>query len=918
MLKLVGVNSVEALITEVIPEFIRSKPLNIAAGMDEQQYLKWIKEVAEQNQVYRSFIGQGYYGTVTPGIINREVLENPGWYSQYTPYQPEISQGRLEGLLIFQTMIKDLTAMEVANASLLDEASAAAEAMQMSLRIVNKQPGDSQRKLFFIDQNCFLATIDVVTTRANYLGVEVVLGDYKTHRFDQKYIGGILQSPNSRGIISSECRNFCNQLHQVGAIATVGCDLLAATIFEAPGTLGADIVYGSSQRFGVPLFYGGPHAAFFATKLKYIREIPGRIVGVSIDRENAPAYRLALQTREQHIKRARATSNICTAQTLLALMAGFYACYHGATGLKKIAQAVHSKTLWLKKLLLEAGFAADFGYCFDTIFIDLKDSATANRIIANAKAEKINFYQVNDSQLSLSLDETVTDADLLKLAKVFGLAWQQPSVNESSPLPESLGRTTKFLEHEVFSKYQSELEMMRYLKYLENKDLSLAHSMIPLGSCTMKLNAVSMLTPVSWPELKDLHPLAPVDQAVGYKTILASLRHDLLEITGFDEVSFQPNSGAQGEFAGLCAIRQYQQASGQTQRKIALIPTSAHGTNSASAVMCGMEVVFIKCDAQGNIDLTDIAEKISTHGDKISCLMITYPSTHGVFEEEIIKITTMIHQAGGQVYMDGANMNAQVGLTNPKIIGADVCHLNLHKTFGIPHGGGGPGVGPIFTAAHLSPYLPNHHSKREKNTPPHSVAAARWGSAGILVISLGYIRMLGKEGCTKASKIAILNANYMAKRLEPHFKILYTNRQQRVAHEFIIDLRSMKKDYGVEVMDIAKRLLDYSFHPPTVSFPIAGTMMIEPTESESKGELDRFCDALIEIGKEINQIKNQQDNLLKNAPHPIKLLVKDTWSAEYSKSQAVFPNKVVQQRKFWPSTSRINEVWGDRNINCSF
>ncbi|MBL0690783.1 MAG: aminomethyl-transferring glycine dehydrogenase [SAR324 cluster bacterium] len=920
MLDYIGVKSLDQLLDEAIPKDIRLNSFNLDESLSEQDYLSWIKQIASQNKLFRSFIGQGFYNSFLPSVIGRNILENPGFYTQYTPYQPEISQGRLEALIAFQTMVKDLSAMEVANASLLDEASAAAEAMQMAFRIVLKTDHSPTKCKFFVDDKCFRSTIDVLKTRANHIGIELVIGDVNNFIPDKDFFAGLLQTPNNRGTFKVSPK-FCQGLHEHGALAIVGCDLLSLTLFTPPGEWGADIVYGNTQRFGLPLNYGGPHAAFFATKMDFIREVPGRVVGVVMDEFNRPTYRLSLQTREQHIKKDRATSNICTAQTLLAIIASAYACYHGPVGLKKIATKIKSNTDWLKHSLKKLGFTVLSGNFFDTISVQLTSLAQGDDIIAEAIKRRVNFFRISPTEINISLDETVTAKDLNLIYEIFSGQGSTKSIKLDNPLiDDNYKRKTKFLTHHVFNSYHSETEMLRYLKYLENKDLSLANAMIPLGSCTMKLNSTSSMLPISWPEIKDVHPYAPLDQALGYKAIFESLGSALLKITGFAEISFQPNSGAQGEFAGLGSIKGYLKSIKQEKRNVVLIPTSSHGTNPASAAMCGFKVIFVNCDANGNVDIEDIKQKVIVYKDVLACLMITYPSTHGIFEKKIPAIIDIIHSAGGQIYMDGANMNAQVGLTSPQHIKADVCHLNLHKTFGIPHGGGGPGAGPILVAKHLAPFLPQHHFNSPNGISQNCVAATPWGSAAILVVPLGYIKLLGGFGCQLSSKISILNANYMLKRLAKYISPLYTNENGWVAHEFILDTRIFKKQANINVMDIAKRLLDYGFHPPTISFPVAGTLMIEPTESESKNEIDRFCDALISITKEIADIaKNKEllhDNLLKNAPHTIENLTQDDWAHPYSRNQAVFPVEELRKRKFWPSTNRINEAWGDRNLKC--
>jgi glycine dehydrogenase len=908
-----------------VPAAIRlQSPLALPDAMSEAQLLQHLRELGQQNELRRHFIGQGYYGTLTPSVILRNIFENPGWYTQYTPYQAEISQGRLESLLNYQTMVADLTGLPLANASLLDEATAAAEAMNMLFHHVNR--GDEPTALrFFVDQHCLAQTVDVVITRATPLGIEVVVGDYRNAAIDNTYFGALLQYPNSQGSIE-DYRQFIQQVQSVGGYVAMGTDLLALTLLTSPGELGADVAFGSAQRFGVPLGYGGPHAAFFAAKEEFKRAMPGRIIGISIDATGQRALRMALQTREQHIKREKATSNICTAQALLANMAAMYAVYHGPEGLKNIAKRVSLLTKVLADSLLEMGYQLLSGYYFDTITVPVADTGAIRRL---ADAACINLWYQPGS-VSIALDETATQQDVLDLATIFaeakGLDRAAVSFSDDAALdniPSFAVRTSSYLTHPVFNSYRSESQMMRYIKSLENKDLSLNTSMISLGSCTMKLNAATEMMPLSWAHWSNMHPLAPPSQARGYHQMMAQLNEYLCAITGFDYCWLQPNSGAQGEFAGLLAIRNYHRRRGHQHRNIMLIPISAHGTNPASAVMAGMKVVVVKALDNGYIDLEDFKAKAEQYSQQLAGTMITYPSTYGIFEETVKEICDIVHAHGGQVYMDGANMNAQVGLTSPAAIGADVCHLNLHKTFAIPHGGGGPGMGPICFRSHLKDAfmnLPGDESTvREGDI--RAVSAAPFGSASILLISYAYIRMLGAEGLRKATEYAILNANYMRARLQAHFPILYTGSQGTCAHEFIVDLRPFKNTAGIEAEDVAKRLMDYGFHAPTMSFPVPGTIMIEPTESEDLGELDRFCDALIAIREEIRAIEegrmDKANNPLKHAPHTQAVVVADEWSRPYTRQQAAFPLPYVAQNKFWPSVSRVNNTYGDRNLVCT-
>jgi glycine dehydrogenase len=920
MLQTVGVNSIDELIEQTIPASIRLKQgLNLPEAKSEVDYLKALKQTASLNKVFKSYIGQGYYDTITPGVILRNVFENPGWYTQYTPYQAEIAQGRLQALLNFQTMVIDLTGMEIANASLLDEGTAAAEAMFMQYSLRKKEQGNK----YFVSEAIFAQTIDILKTRANPFGIELVIGNHETFEPTAEFFGAIVQYPAGNGEIYNYS-DLANTLHAQNVKLTVIADLLSLTLLTPPGEWGADVVVGTTQRFGIPMGFGGPHAAFFATKDEYKRSIPGRIIGVTIDSNDNYALRMALQTREQHIRRDKATSNICTAQALLAIMAGFYAAYHGPQGLKLIAERVHGLTISLAESLKAIGYQISNQAYFDTIEVELGDLKGA--IHKDCLDNNINLnYQ--GEKATISLDETTNFADVSLLVRIFSkvkaIATDSVVVVDqvNTTIPTELQRTSAYLTHPVFNSHHSEHEMLRYIKSLETKDLSLCHSMIALGSCTMKLNATTEMIPVTWPEFGRIHPFAPSDQVLGYYTVFDELDKWLSEITGFAAMSLQPNAGAQGEYAGLMVIRAYHQDRGDHHRNIALIPASAHGTNPASAAMAGMKIVVVKSTDKGEIDVEDLKAKAAEHSANLSCLMVTYPSTHGVFEESIIEICKVIHEHGGQVYMDGANMNAQVGLTSPANIGADVCHLNLHKTFCIPHGGGGPGMGPIGVAAHLVPYLPGHavvNIDKGKSIP--AVSSAPWGSASILLISHAYIAMMGAEGLTNATKYAILNANYMKARLEQHYPVLYAGANGRCAHEMILDCRGFK-NFGIEVVDIAKRLMDYGFHAPTVSFPVAGTLMVEPTESEPKHELDRFCDALIAIRHEISEVEagslDKVDNPLKNAPHTAAVVTGNDWDHGYSRQTAAFPLPYVAAYKFWPSVGRVNDSHGDRSLICA-
>lgn len=928
MLRTSGAADLNDLISKTIPASILLKgDMDLEESYSEFEYLSKLKATSQKNKVFKSYIGLGYFNTIIPGVIQRNIFENPGWYTAYTPYQAEISQGRMEALLNYQTMICDLTGMELANASLLDEATAAAEAMHMFFASRSREQAAAGVKKFFVAENCYPQTKGVLLTRSEPLGIELVTGNPETFKFDNTFFGALLQYPGVDGNVS-DYSGFVADAKSNGVFVAVAADIMSLVLLTPPGEWGADCVVGSSQRFGVPLGYGGPHAAFFATKNDFKRDIPGRIIGVSIDAAGNRALRMALQTREQHIKRDKATSNICTAQVLLAVMAGMYAVYHGPKGLKAIAAQIHKQARTLAYGLKKLGYTLAYDHYFDTITINA--DANTGKVEGLAIANEINFRYHANGSISISVDETTTKNDVAGIIAVFAKAASRDFKNngigtdaEPSGLEShKLYRKSEFLTHPVFSEYHSETNMLRYLKRLENKDLSLAHSMIALGSCTMKLNATSEMAPLSWPEFSSMHPFVPLDQAAGYQEIIADLERDLCVITGFDAVSLQPNSGAQGEYAGLMVIRNYFLSKGEGYRDISLIPSSAHGTNPASAVMAGMKVVVVKCDEKGNIDVADLREKAEKYSNQLACLMVTYPSTHGVYESSIKEITNIIHQHGGQVYMDGANMNAQVGLTNPGMIGADVCHLNLHKTFAIPHGGGGPGMGPIGVAKHLAPFLPGHPVVKcggSANTTP--VSAAPWGSASILLISYGYIKMMGRTGLREATQIAILNANYIRKKLEPHYPILYQGENGNVAHEMILDCRAFKLSAGIEVTDIAKRLMDYGFHAPTVSFPVAGTIMVEPTESESQDELDRFIDAMISIRHEIAEIESgkaaKDNNVLVNAPHTAAELTADDWNYPYTRHKAAYPLPYVQQAKFWPSVKRVDNAFGDRNLVCT-
>ena len=919
MLETIGVESIDQLIYETIPDDIRlQNELDLAPAMSEYEYLNHINLLGAKNKVFKSYIGLGYHEAILPSVIQRNILENPGWYTAYTPYQAEIAQGRLEALLNYQTMVCDLTGMELANASLLDEGTAAAEAMALLFDIRDRNQKKADVNKFFVSEEILPQTLSVLQTRAIPIGIELVVGNHETFDFSSEYFGAIVQYPGKHGQVY-DYTQFTENCNANGIKVAVAADILSLVNLKAPAEFGADVVVGTTQRFGIPLGYGGPHAGYFATKEEYKRSIPGRIIGVTKDIDGGRALRMALQTREQHIKREKATSNICTAQVLLAVMAGMYAVYHGKDGIQYIANQVHTATATLAKALTDLGFKQKNTAFFDTILVEVE----ANKLRSVAEANGINFNYIDENHISISVNETVGLKEINAIVDCFEQAFniQDITITEftaANVIPQNIQRNTSFLDNEVFNTYQSETEMMRYIKKLERKDLALNHSMISLGSCTMKLNAASEMLPLSNPQWGNIHPFAPLDQAQGYQEVLTNLEKQLNVVTGFAGTSLQPNSGAQGEFAGLMVIRAYHEANGDTHRNICLIPASAHGTNPASAVMAGMKVVVTKTDERGNIDVEDLREKAIKHKDNLAAVMITYPSTHGVYEKAIKEITQIIHDNGGQVYMDGANMNAQVGLTNPATIGADVCHLNLHKTFAIPHGGGGPGVGPICVAPQLVPFLPtNPVVATGGESAITAISAAPWGSALACLISYGYITMLGADGLTNSTKNAILNANYMKERLSGHFETLYTGEMGRAAHEMILDCRDFKKN-GIEVVDIAKRLMDYGFHAPTVSFPVAGTIMVEPTESESVVELDRFCDALISIRKEIDSAsKDDNNNVLKNAPHTQEMLTADEWNLPYTRKQAAFPLDYIADNKFWPSVRRVDDAFGDRNLICS-
>ena len=918
MLNTLEVDSVEELLSQTLPEDIRlDQPLSLPEGVSEYRFLNQLRALSDENKLFETYIGLGYHPTITPAVIQRNILENPGWYTAYTPYQAEIAQGRLEALFNFQSMVSDLTGMELANASLLDEATAVAEAMTLAYAVRSKEQKKTGASKIFVSADILPQSLAVLKTRANPLGIELVIGVPEKINFDTSFFAAFFQYPGKNGNII-DLPAAINNAKTFGLKTIVAADLLSLTLLEAPGSYGVDVVVGTTQRFGIPLGYGGPHAAYFATKKDYKRNIPGRIIGQTLDLDENPALRMALQTREQHIKRDRATSNICTAQVLLAVMAGMYGVYHGPKGLKKIAKSIHLNTAKLEKKLVDLGLTQSNEYFFDT----LKIKIDAQAIRSEAEKNEINFNYIDTETVGISVNETTDETDLLKILTVFEKVVNHKNITgkvkiEGNRLPPAQKRRSPYLTHKIFNSYHSETAMMRYIKRLERKDLALNHSMISLGSCTMKLNAAAEMLPLSWPRWSSIHPFVPRAQAQGYHKMLDRLEEQLSEITGFHATSLQPNSGAQGEYAGLMVIRAYHENRGDSHRNICLIPSSAHGTNPASAVMAGMKVIVVDTDELGNIDWKNLYEKTEEHRENLAALMITYPSTHGVFEANIKEITAKVHECGGQVYMDGANMNAQVGLTSPAKIGADVCHLNLHKTFAIPHGGGGPGVGPICVAKHLAPFLPNHPLiETGGETASHTISAAPWGSALACLISYGYIEMLGGKGLKKATEMAILNANYISKRLEGAYDILYKGEKGRTAHELIIDCRPFKKQ-NVEIVDIAKRLMDYGFHAPTVSFPVPGTMMIEPTESENLEEIDRFCDAMISIRMEINEGDENSVALLKNAPHTLGMLTADHWDFPYSRHKAAYPLAFVMENKFWPSVRRVDEAFGDRNLICS-
>ena len=910
MLQEIGFSNYDDFIKKVVPkDILNTDPLSLNEGISEEKALKELKHIASQNSLHHSFIGQGYYNTLTPTVILRNVFENPGWYTSYTPYQPEISQGRLEALINFQTMVSDLTGLDISNASLLDEATAAAEAMTLAKRV-----SKSKSNNFFVDEMCFPQTIKVMQTRAKPLDINLIIGPSASCK-KEDYFGAIFQYPNAEGEINS----FSEEIgfsKKKDAIVILATDLLALCLLKSPGELKADIAIGSSQRFGVPMGYGGPHAAFMSVKEEFKRLLPGRLVGASIDQKGKVAYRLALQTREQHIRREKATSNICTAQALLAIMAGFYGVYHGPEGIKNIANEVNKHTIQLAKSLEEKGFKVRTKHFFDTITIDSGENTDS--LLEAASQKGINLRKINKNFIGISLDESVDEQVLKNILSVFSIKSVKEPKEETSSIPKALLRTSKYLQHPVFNTYRTETEMLRYIKRLYEKDIALDRAMIPLGSCTMKLNSTSEMLPVSWPEFSSIHPFAPENQTKGYKQLIDELEEQLVNITGYSKVSLQPNAGSQGEYAGLLAIDAFHRSKGDNDRNICLIPMSAHGTNPASAQMVGMKIIPINCDKEGNIDLTDLQEKAKENSNNLSSIMITYPSTHGVFETNVRKVCEVVHKHGGQVYIDGANLNAMIGLCYPGEFGGDVSHLNLHKTFCIPHGGGGPGVGPIGVAEHLKDFLPGNHLE---DSPVGPVSATEWGSASILPISWMYIKMMGASGLKEASQAAILNANYIAHRLKNHFKVLYKGENDLVAHECIIDVRSFKESADIEVEDIAKRLIDYGFHAPTMSWPVAGTLMIEPTESESKAELDRFCEAMIEIRKEIKRVEvgdlDIQDNMLKNAPHSAEQVSADEWDHPYSRSEAAYPVDSLRNNKYWCPVSRVDNVYGDRNLLCS-
>jgi len=918
MLKVIGVDSLETLVNETIPKSILSKkPLNLKNNVSEHDLAQLSKKLAAKNHMFRSFIGQGYFGTKVLAVIQRNILENPGWYTQYTPYQAEISQGRLEALLIFQTMISDLTGLPLANASLLDEATAAAEAMAMFFREVK----NDKRNIFFVSERCHPQSIDVLKTRSAPFGIELIIGNHESFKFNDNVFGALVQYPASDGEIF-DYNEFCKSAHDIGVYVAVAADIMSLLVLTPPGEFGADVAIGNTQRFGVPMGYGGPHAAYFAANENFQRKIPGRVIGVTVDRHGNQAYRMALQTREQHIRREKATSNICTAQVLLAIMAGMYAVYHGPKGLKQIAESIHQKTNILANGISKLGHKILTQSFFDTLRISLSGKS-ADEVQKTSGKSQINFRYYENGDIGISIDELTTEKDINDILRI--LTTNDANFTYDKNIKKGyngkIKRESDYLTHPTFNLYHSETEMMRYLHRLEMKDLSLNTSMIPLGSCTMKLNAASEMMPITLPEFTELHPFIPTEQAQGYQQLIEELGNYLIQITGLHSVSFQPNSGAQGEYAGLMVIRAYHHHNDESERNICLIPASAHGTNPASAIMAGMKVIVVKCDDSGNIDITDLRTKAEHHSENLAAFMVTYPSTHGVFEEAIGEMCDIIHKNGGQVYMDGANLNAMVGLCYPADFGTDVIHINLHKTFAIPHGGGGPGMGPICAAKHLGDFLPKHSVVKDAEKGTTAVSAAPWGSANILPISWAYITMMSGNGLTEASQVAILNANYMVKRLEEYFPVLYHGAKGRVGHEFIIDLRPLRKTSGITEEDVAKRLMDYGYHAPTMSFPVPGTLMVEPTESESKAELDRFCDALISIKHEILDAESgksdKADNVLKNAPHTAQEIASDKWSHPYSREQAAYPAEWLKDSKFWPSVGRVDNAYGDRNLVCA-
>ena len=929
MLKTIGVNTLDELIDQTVPSQIRlNKKLQLGDPLPEYKFIEYLREIARKNKLYKSYIGMGYNPTITPYVIQRNILENPGWYTQYTPYQAEIAQGRLEALMIFQTAVIDLTGLPIANASLLDEGTAAAEAMSMFHSIRRNKNTNT----FFVSDECFPQTIDVIRTRAESQGITLKIGSHKKLQLTDDIFGILVQYPSETGEVYDYSELFATAKDK-NIYCIAAADIMSLALLVPPGEFGADAVVGSTQRFGVPMGYGGPHAAYFATKDEFKRNLPGRIIGATIDAQGSRAYRMALQTREQHIRREKATSNICTAQVLLAIMAAMYTVYHGPNGVRSVAERIHILTKFLDDSLRHLGYTQVNRNYFDTLKINFsaENKPRISEIKKEAKKQEINFRYSDGNSIGISIGEPADIDDIIEIINIFAKVagreidtakLKKNAAKTTVDFPSNLKRSSGYLTHPVFNTYHSETEMMRYIKSLENKDLSLTHSMIPLGSCTMKLNATAEMIPITWPEFADIHPFAPADQIAGYKQMIQELEENLAQITGFAAVSLQPNSGAQGEYTGLMVIREYHKNRGAGNRNVVIIPSSAHGTNPASAVMAGMNVVVADCDEKGNVDLDDLRKKAETNKDNLAALMITYPSTHGVFEEKIREICEIIHANGGQVYMDGANMNAQVGLTSPAAIGADICHLNLHKTFCIPHGGGGPGMGPIAATGHLVPFLPRHSVVNLGRTKGiTAVSSAPWGSAGILVISYAYIKMMGADGLTKASQAAILNANYIKSKLEPYFKVLYTGTKGRVAHELIFDMRDFKNTAKIEVEDIAKRMMDYGYHAPTVSFPVHGTLMVEPTESESKNELDRFCEVMISIGQEIKEIEDGKadpmDNVLKNSPHTKAILIADNWTHSYSREKAAYPLEWLRKNKFWASVSRVNNAYGDRNLVCS-